>query len=662
MAKRLKATKKTPPKGWLYNRTSIGWFLFALGFLLYANTLPHNYAQDDAIVIYDSSFTTQGLGGIDEILRYDAFRGFFKEAGKERLVAGGRYRPLSQILFAVEYELFGLNPLVGHLVNALLYGCTALFLYWVLLTLLQPDFRPSFVHWVALITALIFTVHPVHTEVVANIKGRDEILALLGSMGALYFTLRGIDQKQLLPFLWAGLCFFLGLLSKENTITFIGVIPVAVYFFRSAFFKENGWVLRAGLALVPLLLAAAGFIFMRGNALGWEPSETSFELMNNPFLKFENNRYVELELGEKSATITYTLGKYLQLLLVPYPLTHDYYPRHIEVMTWADWRVLLSLLFYLGLLVVSIWGLFSRKPIAFTAIYFLGTLSIVSNIVFPIGTNMAERFLYMPSLAYGMAVGILSHRLIRRKSPKGAILEAPLLRPVLLSVLVVAGIYTLLTVRRNLDWKDNYTLFTTDVAVSQRSAKLQNSVAGELISKADATQDPIQRKQLLQQAVTHANAALEIHPYYKNPYLLLGNAYVYLEQYEKAIEYYNTALKLDSAFGDAINNRAIAYREAGKMYGEQRGDIVKALQYLNQAHATLPNDYETNRLLGVANGIQGRNDQAIAFFKKCIELEPENAGAYVNLGNAYYNAGQPEQGAAMHQKALSIDPNALRPQ
>ncbi|MCB0644586.1 MAG: tetratricopeptide repeat protein, partial [Phaeodactylibacter sp.] len=150
--------------------------------------------------------------------------------------------------------------------------------------------------------------------------------------------------------------------------------------------------------------------------------------------------------------------------------------------------------------------------------------------------------------------------------------------------------------------------------------------------------------------------------YYKNPYLLMGNAYVYLEQYDQAIESYNTALKLDSEFADAINNRGIAYREAGKMYGEKRGDIVKALQYLNQAHAALPNDYETNRLLGVANGIQGRNEQAIAFFKKCIQLEPENAGAYVNLGNAYYNAGQTEEGAAMHQKALSIDPNALRPQ
>ncbi|MCB0642601.1 MAG: tetratricopeptide repeat protein, partial [Phaeodactylibacter sp.] len=374
--------------------------------------------------------------------------------------------------------------------------------------------------------------------------------------GALYFVLKGLDKKQFLPFLWAGICFFLGLLSKENTITFIGVIPVAVYFFRKDFFKEKNWFLWAGLALVPLLIAAAGFIFMRGNALGWEPSETSFELMNNPFLKFEDNRYVELDLGEKSATITYTLGKYLQLLLVPYPLTHDYYPRHVAVMSWADWQVLLSLLLYLGLLVVSVWGLFSRKPIAFTTIYFLGTLSIVSNIVFPIGTNMAERFLYMPSLAYGMAVGILSHQLIRRKAPKGPFVEASLFRSMLIGLSLVALLYSALTVTRNFDWKDNYTLFTTDVAVSENSAKLQNSVAGELIGKADATKDLKQRSQLLLEAIEHAKKALEIHPYYKNPYLLMGNAYVYLEQYDQAIESYNTALKLDSEFADAINNRA----------------------------------------------------------------------------------------------------------
>ena len=659
MAKRLKTKAASKPKGWLYNRKLLGLLFFLLGFLLYANTFGHDYTQDDAIVIYDSSFTTQGIQGIDEILKYDAFRGFFKEAGKERLVSGGRYRPLSQILFALEYELFGLNPSIGHVINALLYGFSGFVLYSLLLLLFQPSFKPSFTHWVAFVATLLFVAHPIHTEVVANIKGRDEILALLGSMGALYFVLKGIDEKKNLAFVWASLCFFLGLLSKENTITFIGVIPMAVYFFRADYLKNNNWGRTAIAALIPLFIAAGAFIGMRGNALGWESSETSFELMNNPFLKFENNQYVELGFGEKSATITYTLGKYLQLLLVPHPLTHDYYPRHIEVMGWGDWQVILSLLLYLALIAVSIWGLLGRHPIAFTAIYFLGTLSIVSNIVFPIGTNMAERFLYMPSVAYGLVIGMLTHKWIRSRSPKGPFMQANLFRPVLIGLAIVSLLYAGKTIFRNFDWKDNYTLFTTDIAVSPGSAKLQNSVAGEKIGKADEVNDPVLKDKLLKEAVEHARKALEIHPYYKNPYLLMGNSYVYQEDFEKAIQSYDTALKLDPEFGDAINNRAIAFREAGKVYGERQGNIVKALEYLNVAYSVLPNDYETNRLLGVANGIQGRNDQAIAFFTKCIQLEPENAGAYVNLGNAYYNGGQPEQGAAMHQKALALDPNAL---
>lgn len=77
-------------------------------------------------------------------------------------------------------------------------------------------------------------------------------------------------------------------------------------------------------------------LLLRGSMTGWNKGETPKELMNNPFLKIENNVYVPFSFGEKTATITYTMGKYVQLLLFPYPLTHDYYPRHIEIQDWGN--------------------------------------------------------------------------------------------------------------------------------------------------------------------------------------------------------------------------------------------------------------------------------------------------------------------------------------
>ncbi|MEL7021688.1 MAG: tetratricopeptide repeat protein, partial [Bacteroidota bacterium] len=120
------------PSWWTAKRLHLmGIFLLAV--LLYANTLTHDYTQDDAIVIYENEFTTQGLAGIPDILKYDTFRGFFKEEGKDQLVAGGRYRPLTLVMFAAEVELFGQSPLVGHLINILLYGLVGVLLYLVLL-------------------------------------------------------------------------------------------------------------------------------------------------------------------------------------------------------------------------------------------------------------------------------------------------------------------------------------------------------------------------------------------------------------------------------------------------------------------------------------------------------------------------------------------------
>ena len=106
-----------------------GWIVFVFGFLLYANTLGHDFTQDDAIVIYDNMYTTQGVKGIGGLFSKDTFFGFFKEEGKANLVSGGRYRPFTPAMFAMEYEIAGKNPWLGHLINILLYGLLCLMVY-----------------------------------------------------------------------------------------------------------------------------------------------------------------------------------------------------------------------------------------------------------------------------------------------------------------------------------------------------------------------------------------------------------------------------------------------------------------------------------------------------------------------------------------------------
>jgi len=208
------------------------WLLFILTFILYANTLGHGFVLDDGLVILENAYTKAGLSGIMDILTHDTFYGYFQKEGMDTLVSGGRYRPVSQVLFAIVYQLLGENAFVFHLMNVLLFSLTALVLSHTLRLLLRDTGRETSlnVSWMA---ALLFAVHPLHTEVVANIKSADEILALLGSLAALYYTLRGYDSGEKKWLLAAGPAFLLACLSKENAAAYIVLIPAAVWFFRS---------------------------------------------------------------------------------------------------------------------------------------------------------------------------------------------------------------------------------------------------------------------------------------------------------------------------------------------------------------------------------------------------------------------------------------------
>ena len=169
--------------------------LFVLPFLLYYQATTFGYVLDDQIVITDNNFTKKGFAGIGDLLTTESMTGYFGE--QKNLVQGNRYRPLSLITFAMEYDMFGgLNPSVSHWINILFYALTGLLLFRVLSMMFRK--RPESFWWLAIpfLTSLFFIAHPIHSEAVANIKGRDEILALLFSLATLYGALRYMDKQK----------------------------------------------------------------------------------------------------------------------------------------------------------------------------------------------------------------------------------------------------------------------------------------------------------------------------------------------------------------------------------------------------------------------------------------------------------------------------------
>lgn len=627
-------------------RGLIALLLFALAFSVYLNTLHHGFTLDDEAVITGNTYTKAGVKGIADIFSHDSFQGFLHSESENSVVAGGRYRPLSVAMFAVVWQLFGENPFAFHLLTVLLYALTCLVLYHTLWLLFKERLGAQYSAILTFFTALIFLLHPVHTEVVANVKGCDEILSLLFSLLSLYCVLRLIDTQKATWQAVAGACFFAACLSKENAATFLLIIPLAVYYFRNPgneTLKSSARRL-AGL-MTPLLVAFAIFFVIRGVVINWQYGDgASLSLMNNPFVKASGNKWVPFSLGEKMATIFYTLGLYVKLLFFPHPLTHDYYPRHIGIMTFSRMGSMFSLVLYIVLAVMAASGFQKRNLLSFGILFFLITLSIVSNIFFPVGTNMSERFLFMPSVGFSIVAGYLLVRLVQREATwKGLTIPLAVLG-------IVSMLFMFKTTMRNRDWVSNDVLFFKDVEVSQNSAKILTSCGASLYSRSLNISDAGQRRDMVGQAISYFNKAINVYPNHVPAIFYRGLCYEYLQNHEEAVRNYAAVTRISPNYPVRVN-LARALKESAKQYLSQNSRET-ALEFLTQSWEENNKDAETAWLLG-QTALEGkRPDQAATWLERAIALDPADARYLNALSTAYRELGDIPKSEMFRQKAL----------
>ncbi len=169
-SKSQKVKIKLNNKSWItkiteYPDKKLCWFLFLLATIIYLPTITFDYVLDDGIVIHENKFTQKGIKGIKEIFTHDSFVGYFGEEVK--YVAGGRYRPFTQFIFAIQKELFGFKPWIGHLTNILSYALLMVILFLTIKALLAfPPFNNENAKVIAFISTLLYLFHPIHTEVV----------------------------------------------------------------------------------------------------------------------------------------------------------------------------------------------------------------------------------------------------------------------------------------------------------------------------------------------------------------------------------------------------------------------------------------------------------------------------------------------------------------
>ena len=650
--------------------------LIAVVALFYSNTLSLDYALDDRMLMMESEYTLDGSwDAVKKILTTDTFTGYF--GNDQTVVVGGRYRPLSQLTFLLEFKLFGKkikeqigdvhdfenvhNPdheafftgsflsFFSHLMNVVYFMLLCLLVYDVLAKLFRKYQGDKWFQSLAFLAAVLFALHPIHTEAVANAKGRDEIFAMLGAMTALWCSLQYVDTRKWWYLLLSMVAITFGLFSKENAITFLAVVPLTLFFYSSDNKKKIDYLV----TLLPILIASVFFVWVRSRVLGgFMPEDSTKNILNNPFIHSTK--------AQEIATVLVTWAIYLKLLIFPHPLTHDYYPKQIAITDFSNPLVWVVIAACVALVVYALVNLKKKSVLSYAILFFVITFSITSNLLFNVGTFMNERFVFIPSLGFTLIIGYWLYLLAMSKSVS--------LQKLSVGILAVVGLlFGIKTFTRNFVWENDFKLFLTDVKTSSESIKCNTSAGGsklQMWKKSHKERDKVE-------AYRYLEKALKLDDHAVNAYLLLGEL-MYLDgNTSGAYQAYRNAAIIDPNNKLAQDNLAlmVSVTEDEKlkpiMALLDEGMAQRSAQMVEEAYQKIEEYLKENPESLIGQNIKGnilgrgmgRLDESIKLYEQIIAKDPSFASAYENMGIAYAIQGKFDQAEKCFNKALELSPN-----
>ncbi len=644
--------------------------------VFYGNTLSLNYALDDRMVILESQYTIEGgWNAVKGIFTEDTFTGYF--GNDKSIVAGGRYRPMSQLTFMIEFQLFGQKikqqigdvhdyanlhnptheklfnrsflPVVNHFMNVAYFILLCLLLYEVLSKIFQKYNGQKWYQSLAFLAVVLFALHPLHTEAVANVKGRDEIFAMLGATAALWCSLQYVDKRKWWYLVWSFLSITFALFSKENAITYLAVVPLTLFFYQNENLKKSDYIT----TLIPVALGSIFFIWVRSKVLGgMMPADETNNILNNP--------YVNSTKAQEIATVLFTWAMYFKLLIIPHPLTHDYYPHQIAITDFSNPIVWMVIVACVALVVVALCNLKKRSVIAYGILFFMITFSITSNLLFNIGTFMNERFVFIPSLGFTLILGYVLYLLGDSKVVGFQKISVALLA-------VVGLLYGIKTFTRNFVWKDDLTLFLTDVKTSDNSIKCNISAGGSKLQIWKSSHKERDKAD----AYKYLEKALQLDDHAVNAYLLMGELMFLDDNIPGAYQSYKNATLIDP-------DNQLAQENLAKMIVASEEEVIKTfIQLLDEGMSEqnpqkieetyrLVNDYldkhpESIKAQNVKGNILGRGmgklDEAIKIYEQVLAKDPTFASSWENMGISYAIKGDFDKAESCLKKALQLAPD-----
>lgn len=606
----------------------LGWVMGILGFVLFLPSISNDYAWDDAIVITENPRIQQGIGNLTEI-----WTPHFSDQLKDKY----GYRPVVLTSFALEYTLFGLNPHISHLLNALIYGLICMLLLKVL-TQIFPR-QPA---WLPLLATLLFTVHPIHVEAVANIKSRDELFALLFGLMAILYFLQWRASRKWINLVSTASLLALSLLSKESAFSMAAVLFLIIWLDPSANRKHQ---ITDSLITVVMGISAILFILQVAMPHGQAVTEGAGLFHESP--RLGNPAIGWMERGQKIFVGFAVPVHYLKVLVWPWPLRYYYGMGVFPTPVYGDPLGCMGQ----GILFIWLWLSIrnwkkNRLP-AFALAGFLATAFLYFHVLATLPDFMAERFMLVPGIFVLVMIAWISLKINEWLPKQWAFLQKRLWLGLPMWIGVVFGVIAVVwagkTISRERVWKSNLTLFRSDMPQLEGCARANYYLAGALAKDAEKRKVPYP-----DEAIERYRKAISISPLVYNARIELAQLLYNQQKFSEGVAVMQECAK---AFPEA--SRSLYFLGYGEYFLK---DYANAEVHLKAAYEAAPLRSDAPYFLCWTYFFAGKTDQAIQLANQCRVAFPTEARFAEALSDFYFGTDQPEKGYSVLNDAIQRFP------
>jgi Flp pilus assembly protein TadD len=564
------------------------------------------------------------------------------------------YRPVTILSFALNRLATGPAPAGFRAVDLLLHVLVTGLVFGVARRMTGPGtaqpaaVAAGAVPGAALAAALLFAAHPVHTEALGLVVGRSEILMALFTLASIALFLDGRRG-------WALALVPLAIFSKESGIAapFLLIAADRLRHGRTRF-------------SIPFAAAATGVaiacLIVRSAVLGG--------IIPAAFTHFIDNPIAHLSFPGSLFTALAALARYALLLVWPRHLSIDYsYASIPQASSLADPRVLCGMLVVAGVAAGMARAWTRRPAVAFSLLLFALPLLPVSNLLFPIGTILAERLLYLPSAGACLLTGIAVAPWIEERGP------APR-RLALAGIAILAALLALRGLGRFRDWQDDRSIFAAAIRLYPDNVRAQfNYGAASERARDDAAAESAYRR------------AVSVWPQFSDAQYNLAGVLGRSGRWREATEAYRAALTEQPGNVTYLVNAGHAAAQAGDLRAArdlleravaldptsepgwtdlgavrlQSGDAPGALAAWSESARLKPGRPDVMANLAMAHEAAGHRDEAAEAWSAAATGKPEDPILRYRLGRALEAAGKPDDAAAAYRESIRLAPGSPVP-